>query len=60
MDVVLSGYLPPPSFSHSPSFLEELARILKPSGTLILREPVATRGEGKGGEMEKDGGKWIR
>ena len=52
MDVVLSGYLPPPSFSHSSSFLVELAKILKPSGTLILREPVTTQGEGREGRKE--------
>lgn len=44
VDVILSGYIPPPSFSHTSSVLAELARLLKPSGTLFLREPVATTG----------------
>ena len=45
VDVVLSGLLPPPAFSHSASDLAELARILRPSGTLLLREPVSTPGQ---------------
>jgi hypothetical protein len=44
VDVILSGCLPPPSLSHSSSVLAELARLLKPSGSLFLREPVATTG----------------
>ena len=45
LDVILSGFLPPPSLSHSSSVLAELARLLKPSGALFLLEPVATAGE---------------
>ena len=44
VDVVLSGFLPPPSLSHSPSLLAEIARVLKPSGTALLREPVTLEG----------------
>ena len=41
-DCVLSGVVPPPSLSHTVELLEEIVRILKPSGTLLIREPVTT------------------
>ena len=45
VDVVLSGYLSLPSLTHSASILTEMARLLKPSGVLFLREPVTTSGQ---------------
>ncbi|CAI8032858.1 Anamorsin [Geodia barretti] len=42
VEVVLTGFLPPPSLTHSPPLLGELARLLKPSGLLFLREPITT------------------
>ena len=39
-DVVLCGVVPPPSFVHGDDLLEELGRILKPSGSLVITEPV--------------------
>jgi hypothetical protein len=42
VEVVLTGFLPPPSLTHSPPLLAELAQLLKPSGLLFLREPVTT------------------
>ena len=45
MDVILSGFLPPPTLTHSPPLLAQLARLLQPSGSLFLREPVTTSGE---------------
>ena len=52
MDVVLTGFLPPPTLTHSPPLLAELARLLRPSGLLLLREPVATSGETAGAEHQ--------
>lgn len=43
-DAILSGLVPPSSLSHSADLLEELARLLKPSGSLLLIEPVSTNG----------------
>lgn len=43
-DVILSGVIPPPCFSHTSELLEEFARILRPSGLLYLVEPVTTGG----------------
>ena len=39
-DLVLSGVIPPPVFIHPSDLLEEMARILRPSGMLCLAEPV--------------------
>lgn len=41
-DVVLSGALPPPLLVHSSDLLEEFVRVLKPSGEVVLAEPVIT------------------
>ena len=43
-DTVLSGVLPPSLLSHSLDLLAEMARIMKPSGTILIWEPVATEG----------------
>ena len=43
-DTVLSGVLPPATLTHSSDLLAEVARILKPSGTLLMREPVTLQG----------------
>ena len=43
-DTVLSGVLPPASLSHSEDLLIEMARILRPSGSLLLLEPVSLQG----------------
>lgn len=43
-DVAISGAMPPACLSHSNEILEELARVLKPNGTLHVCEPVVTRG----------------
>ena len=47
-DVVLCGVIPPSSFIHDEDFLEELIRIMKPSGSLILKEPVYTNNNNNG------------
>lgn len=44
-DVVLSGVLPPPTLSHSSDLLAEVARLLRPSGSLWLQEPVSLQGQ---------------
>ncbi|XP_001632585.2 anamorsin homolog [Nematostella vectensis] len=41
-DVVLSGVCESPSLIHSMELLSELAKLLKPDGKLILREPVGS------------------
>ena len=43
-DTVLSDLIPPPSLSHTTALLEEFARLLKPSGSLVLAEPVSCQG----------------
>jgi len=43
-DTVLSGVLPPSLLSHTLDLLAEMARIMKPSGTIVIWEPVATEG----------------
>ena len=43
--MVLSGVLPPPLLTHSSDLLEEFARILKPSGAVLLAELVITSEE---------------
>ncbi|XP_064393693.1 anamorsin homolog [Halichondria panicea] len=45
-DNVLSGVVPPASLSHSQDLLEEMVRLLKPSGTLLLLEPVSLQDTG--------------
>ena len=42
VEVVLSGFLPPPTLTHSPPLLAVFAKLLRPSGALFLREPVTT------------------
>ena len=44
-DIALCGAIPPSSFVHGEELLEELVRILKPSGSLVLKEPVTNNGE---------------
>jgi len=44
-DLVLSGLVPPPVFLHPSDLLEEVARILKPSGSVCLAEPVVAAEE---------------
>ncbi|NXT85585.1 CPIN1 protein, partial [Zapornia atra] len=41
-DVVLSGVVPGSAVQHSGELLAEIARILKPGGRVLLREPVVT------------------
>ncbi|KAM9374111.1 anamorsin [Phaethornis superciliosus] len=41
-DVVLSGVVPGSTGQHSAEVLAEIARILKPGGRVLLREPVVT------------------
>ncbi|XP_028943383.1 anamorsin-like, partial [Antrostomus carolinensis] len=41
-DVVLSGMVPGSTVQHSAEVLAEIARILKPGGRVLLREPVVT------------------
>ncbi|NXS51490.1 CPIN1 protein, partial [Brachypteracias leptosomus] len=41
-DVVLSGMVPGSAAQHSAQLLAEIARVLKPGGRVLLREPVAT------------------
>jgi len=42
--VVLSGIVTPACLSHADDLLAEFARILKPSGLVIIREPVVEQG----------------
>ncbi|CAH1780159.1 unnamed protein product [Owenia fusiformis] len=39
-DVILSGIIPPPSVLHTMDILAEIARLLKPSGRLIMDEAM--------------------
>ncbi|XP_051485072.1 anamorsin [Apus apus] len=41
-DVVLSGVVPGSAAQHSAEVLAEVARILKPGGRLLMKEPVVT------------------
>ncbi|NXX85381.1 CPIN1 protein, partial [Urocolius indicus] len=41
-DVVLSGVVPGSAAQHSAEVLAEIARILKPGGRVLLKEPVVT------------------
>ncbi|KFP25839.1 Anamorsin [Colius striatus] len=41
-DVVLSGLVPGSTAQHSAEVLAEIARILKPGGRVLLKEPVVT------------------
>ncbi|NWH66433.1 CPIN1 protein, partial [Geococcyx californianus] len=41
-DVVLSGMVPGSTAQHSAELLAEIARILKPGGRVLLKEPVVT------------------
>lgn len=43
-DVILSGIVTPVCLSHDHDLLVEYARILKPSGLLIIREPIVEQG----------------
>lgn len=43
--LIFSGVLPPAALSHSSEFLAELARVLRPSGSLLLWEPVTLQGQ---------------
>ena len=43
-DVILSGIVTPVCLSHDHDLLTEYARILKPSGLLIIREPIVDQG----------------
>ena len=42
--MVLSGIVTPACLSHADDLLAEFARILKPSGLVIVREPVVEQG----------------
>ena len=44
-DVAISGAVPLACLPHSSEILEEMARVLKPNGTLHVCEPVVTRGK---------------
>lgn len=44
-DVVLSGIITPVCLPHEHDLLAEFARILKPSGLLIISEPIVNQGE---------------
>eukprot|EP01137_Pigoraptor_chileana_P031364 Opistho-2@19088 len=44
-DAVVSGYIAPAAFTHSSDVLEEFARLLKPSGSVFIREPVVEDGK---------------
>lgn len=41
-DVILSGMVPGSTAQHSVELLAEVARILKPGGRVLLKEPVVT------------------
>ncbi|XP_064436762.1 anamorsin [Mirounga angustirostris] len=41
-DIILSGVIPGSTALHSAEILAEMARILRPGGSLFLREPVET------------------
>jgi len=43
-DVILSGFCGPAVNAHTQELLTEIARILKPSGRLCVREPFASNG----------------
>ena len=42
--MVLSGIVTPVCLSHDHKLLAEFARILKPSGLLVIREPIVEQG----------------
>ena len=42
--MILSGIVTPVCLSHDHDLLAEFARILKPSGLLIIREPTVEQG----------------
>ena len=44
-DTVLCGIVDPPSVTHSAQLLEEVTRLLKPTGQIIVREPVCINGK---------------
>ena len=44
-DVILSGVVSPVCLSHITDLLAEYARILKPSGVVVIREPVVDQGK---------------
>nr|XP_013804096.1 PREDICTED: anamorsin [Apteryx mantelli mantelli] len=44
-DVILSGMVPGSTVQHSADVLAEIARILKPGGRVLLKEPVVTESE---------------
>ncbi|NXA41606.1 CPIN1 protein, partial [Eudromia elegans] len=44
-DVILSGMVPGSTAQHSADVLAEIARILKPGGRVLLKEPVVTESE---------------
>ncbi|OXB58523.1 hypothetical protein ASZ78_009088 [Callipepla squamata] len=44
-DVILSGVVPGSTMQHSSEVLAEIARILKPGGRVLLKEPVVTGSE---------------
>ena len=44
-DVAISGAVSPACLPHTNEMLEELARLLKPNGTLHVCEPAVTRGK---------------
>ncbi|KAK2529987.1 Ciapin1 [Columba guinea] len=44
-DVILSGVVPGSTAQHSAEVLAEIARILKPGGRVLLKEPVVTESE---------------
>ncbi|KFP79010.1 PREDICTED: anamorsin [Acanthisitta chloris] len=47
-DVVLSGLVPGSTAQHSAELLAEVARILKPGGRVLLKEPVVTESGNNG------------
>ena len=49
--MVLSGVIPPPIYIHGSELLDEVARIMKPSGTLTLSEPITLLGKGGRGKL---------
>ena len=44
---MLSGFQPT-SVSHNSDLLEEVCRVLRPSGTVFIREPIAESSGGEG------------